>query len=141
MEFKKMTDEQVVTGFAGSFMAPLELAREAYRAELLRRLAGAQPLAVEEIAREISEYVNSVFTACGKLITVAEIVTVLRRHGAKDAPKDEPESEPNNERLRELAERLVSPGSFPNMSASEGHELYEGIQELLDEAESYKETA
>jgi hypothetical protein len=44
-------------------------------------------------------------------------------------------SEPDNERLKELAERLVAPGSFPNMSASEGHELYEGIRDLLEAAQ------
>jgi len=33
-------------------------------------------------------------------------------------------------RTKELMERLVSCGSFPNMSASEGDELYDGIAEL-----------
>jgi hypothetical protein len=30
-------------------------------------------------------------------------------------------------RTQELLDRLVAPGQFPNMSCSEGHELYEGI--------------
>jgi len=30
-------------------------------------------------------------------------------------------------RMQELLERLISPGQFPNMSCSEGHELREGV--------------
>ncbi len=41
-----------------------------------------------------------------------------------------------DERLRELLDRLVAKGKFPNMSASEGHEIYELVYELW---ESYEE--
>lgn len=33
-------------------------------------------------------------------------------------------------RTEELAERLVEEGKFPHMSASEGHELHDGIRKL-----------
>jgi nitrogen-specific signal transduction histidine kinase len=35
-----------------------------------------------------------------------------------------------NPRLKELLDRMVAPGQFPNMSASEGHELVELVREL-----------
>ncbi|MCK5017439.1 MAG: hypothetical protein KAS32_10265 [Candidatus Peribacteraceae bacterium] len=40
-----------------------------------------------------------------------------------------------NPRLRELLERMTAPGPFPNMSASEGHELVEMVYELNEELE------
>jgi hypothetical protein len=40
-----------------------------------------------------------------------------------------------NERTKELVARLVAVGSFPHMSASEGHELYDGIMDLIEDHE------
>lgn len=36
-------------------------------------------------------------------------------------------------RTQELLDRLVAVGQFPNMSASEGHELHEGVTDELDD--------
>lgn len=35
-------------------------------------------------------------------------------------------------RTRELTDRLVAPGPFPAMSASEGHELHDGVKATFD---------
>lgn len=41
-----------------------------------------------------------------------------------------------NPRLNELLNRMVAPGQFPNMSASEGHELYQMVYELNERYEA-----
>lgn len=42
-------------------------------------------------------------------------------------------------RTVELAERLVAPGSFPNMSASEGHELSAALNDIQGALEGLRE--
>ena len=37
-----------------------------------------------------------------------------------------------DKRTQELLDRLIAPGSFPNMSCSEGHELHEGVVAEID---------
>lgn len=39
-------------------------------------------------------------------------------------------------RLDELLQRMVAPGPFPNMSASEGHELVDMVYELVEDYEN-----
>lgn len=44
-----------------------------------------------------------------------------------------------NPRLKELLDRMVAPGQFPNMSASEGHELFELVHEMETKLQKAKE--
>lgn len=41
-----------------------------------------------------------------------------------------------NPRLKELLDRMVAPGQFPNMSASDGHEMFDMVHELNERYEA-----